>query len=52
MIEVRNVGEAKHILKANGIKVLSHKYIEGNRGTVIVDGNLRDAAQLLRGYGL
>lgn len=54
MIKVKNVGEAKRILRINGIKCTSSKYNPGpndNSGTVTVD-DVRDAQNLLGGYGL
>ncbi len=54
MIKVKNVGEAKRILRANGVKCISSKYDAGvnvNSGTVTVD-NVRDTTNLLGGYGL
>ncbi len=51
MIKVKNVGEAKVILRANGIKVKSSKYDKiGNSGTITTDSS--EAQSLLAGYGL
>ncbi len=49
-MRVKNVGEAKVILRANGIKWKSAKYTTGNEGVIETDD--RDADSLLRGYGL
>lgn len=49
-IKVKNVGEASRILKANNIRVISKKSLQGNSGYVEVDDI--SAKSLLGGYGL
>ena len=51
MIKVKNVREAKSLLKKNGITVMSSKYTNGNEGTIETD-NDREATSILRSYGL
>jgi len=50
-INVKNVGEAKILLKKNGIQVTSHKYANGNEGYIETNNNSK-AVSLLRSMGL
>jgi len=49
-INVKNVGEAKRLLKSNGIKVTSSGHTNGNEGWVSTNDS--GATSLLRSYGV